>query len=79
MKKPLILEYTVTKEIIIPREKLTKEELKYLKLNSKNEDDYTYADWNFIDSHSFMDILKRFLPEEEKKGYLDEEIVVVSY
>ena len=79
MKKPLILEYTVTKEITIPLEKLTKEELKYLKLWETDEDNYTEEDWEFMENHNGMQILERFIPKEEKDCYIDEEVNICSY
>lgn len=78
MKKPLRVEYTITKEITIPLENLTKEELKYLKLWETDEDEYSEADWNFMENHNCMQILKRFIPEEEKECYIDE-VCICSY
>ena len=79
MKKPLVLEYTITKKITIPLEELTKEELRYLKLWETNEDEYNDSDWDFMENHSCMQILERFIPKEEKECYIDEEVNICSY
>ena len=59
MKRPLNLTYTTEKRVIIPLKKLTKEELKYLKLWETNEDEYSDSDWNFMEKHNFNEIIEK--------------------